>query len=210
MDYYDYWLLDSVVRTPFPLALLPKSRETVTGAFNRPFHDMDYNTLTKTLTSLWSNRLLRFFSLDDWLENIVFDASVINRLFDPDLEMYYGLTEEGGAVWEHMSSADWSKYCFIEEGDEMVITAGALPVAEHYLQLQSTMGGGFDIINSSINWSIIKPWRATYWKTLATGWSVRFRTAPTLYTPVSPMLWRQWSDLQTWYTNPFSPPQTKA
>lgn len=203
MQAHEYWLLDSVIEAPFPIGLLATSPENVTGAFNRSFHGMEYSLLKDTVVRLWYDGYIRCFDADHQFLDISFDAAVVYAALVGEIDRYYEVTAAGGSAWEAVSSPDWRRYSTIGGSEEVTIAAGDQAVVEQLLACYPGIRESAHVIPESITWAVETPWRATYWKTLPTGWVVRFRTRKGPMHESASAMWRQVRQLQRWYTNPF-------
>lgn len=209
MESHEYWLLDSVIVSPFPLGLLALTPEDIGEALNRPAHGMDGETLVQTLLKLWHDGYL-----------VMFDGVYLNKtrwLWPPDqallqaalmreVDIYYAVTERGGRIWEKLSSPQWHQFTRINGAGAIRIQGGDRYIVEELLTIQQCLGR--DLVPETIEWATIQPWRATYWKTLLQGYCVQFRFDATsrqrTHNLESLKCCQRWYELEQWYTNPFA------
>ena len=177
MDRDTYWLLDAAVRNYVPLELLTLEYK-VTMIMNRPWHAMGEERLLHALhTSFIEGDLIALVEKDEERDEIfVPTMEEVRAAFahTADHYIYYGLTAQGGARWEHASAPRWDRFLDtlrdLEEGE---ITAGTRELAERYLASQAY--NGIEIVAGSEQWQELTPWPATYWKSVRTGYKVSFR-----------------------------------
>jgi hypothetical protein len=102
------------------------------------------------------------------------EAALAGRLtFD------YLLTAQGGARWEIAAEADWDKYLLdlmSTKPAELEVTATTREAVERYM-LPDTRWNPFPDehdapVPGTIRWKILRPWRATYWRTLPIGYQM--------------------------------------
>lgn len=178
MDRAEYWILDSVVDGMRLFGTLHPA--VVQEAFNRPGHGLGYDQLLDLLNCL--------FQSGDLVANRV---SLLNyedsRLFVParaelaglftvtgDSDVFYGLTAQGGARWEAVSAPDWNGFsdCWWTEPDWWGAVGADRRRVEQYLlsaQVQARVVPGSEF------WEVVRPWQATYWKSLPIAHKVSFR-----------------------------------
>jgi hypothetical protein len=177
MDKTEYWLLDSAVELRHPLKSL--ASEDVELSHNRRSHGLGVAALTDLLHRLFE---------DGWLlaerrgGPPPLGAFVPTR---PEIEaalageqcIYYGLSAQGGARWEAVSKPDWERYVSASFGtspNEGEIIAARRQSVERYDSLPA-YPSGVSVTDGSRRWDVLKPWPATYWKTLPAGHRLRFR-----------------------------------
>jgi len=198
MDEGEYWLLDSVIEAWYPLRWLVSG--DVELAFNRRHHGISRGELTGTLGRLFERGELlakrgRDCFTPTWAE--------IEEALAGRLELSYGLTPQGGARWEAISTPKWQRYVrasvFADsQGGEIVGSDRSL--VEKYDSL-SHQAWNISVIEGSRRWDVLEPWQATYWKELPTGHRIRFRfTWVEPPQPIDPQAreWLAW--MAKWYT----------
>jgi len=86
------------------------------------------------------------------------------------LNLDYGLTPQGGARWEAMAQFDWNYHLgeWFDDGFE----GPSREMIEVYLTYDRCAVAG------SEQWSTVRPWKATYWKSIPEGVRVRYQDAP--------------------------------
>jgi hypothetical protein len=90
----------------------------------------------------------------------------------------YRLSAQGGSRWEAAVQPRWN--LFVDtwvsyDPDEGEIAAGDRGLIEAYRDAWPYIGGNDEIIVGTETWETLRPWQATYWKTLPHGYRVRFR-----------------------------------
>lgn len=215
------WILDAAVLVDFfTLDMLANPAARV--HFNRAEgHGLSHPALAETLLDLFEQGLIIAEQHDGVPE--------ISQPFRPDREaihaalaapprrwgVTYGLTPQGGAVWEHYARPDWDRYI-----DQMgnidphvyELAASTRSLVETYLAFAPMLLGAAPIAES-VEWEVLQPWHATYWKELPVGHRVRFAytVVETAYAFDSPEAqtyerahtWRSAQD--RWYSDPFRP-----
>jgi hypothetical protein len=123
-----------------------------------------------------------------------------------DRRMQYMLTAKGGSQWESLSNPNWD-WCIsgsLWENSE----AKYLHIAEQNLEFIRYAFNSQPILSSK-TYQVLRPWQATYWKTLPEGHRIEYQTQDL---PFSSIVLRQdWppevqdfeKKSQNWYTNPF-------
>jgi HEAT repeat protein len=86
------------------------------------------------------------------------------------LNLHYGLTPQGGARWEAMAQFDWNYHLGKWFGDGF--EGPSREMIEVYLAYDDVAVAG------SEQWSTVRPWKATYWKSIPEGVRVRYQDAP--------------------------------
>ncbi len=86
------------------------------------------------------------------------------------LDITFGLTLQGGARWEKMARFDWNYHLggWFEDGFE----GPSREMMEAYLTWTRSAVPGSEM------WKVVRPWKATYWKSFPKGVRVQYRNAP--------------------------------
>ncbi|GMU09689.1 hypothetical protein ASNO1_59430 [Corallococcus caeni] len=115
---------------------------------------------------------------------------------------WYTLTPEGGALWESLTRPDWSRYCKGEWGKEQTcLKAGSHERLEAELTWQATDPWSERVSGSEV-WTVVRPWEATYWKTLPEGFEVRYRRIDKKYLACNLQAARRPVPPPPWYDKP--------
>jgi hypothetical protein len=88
--------------------------------------------------------------------------------------VYYGLTARGSERWERAARPKWHEYVdyWIDPtAGEGGISAQDCSLAECWLDAWPYIEQGHEI--TSVTWQDLRPWQATYWKLLPSGYEVR-------------------------------------
>jgi hypothetical protein len=88
------------------------------------------------------------------------------------LQLDYGLTSQGGARWEAMAQFDWNDYI----GAWFEVEHGYEGASQEMLEVYLCWSGC--AVPGSEEWSLVRPWKATYWKSLPEGVRVRYLEGP--------------------------------
>jgi hypothetical protein len=83
------------------------------------------------------------------------------------------LTPQGGAHWETVASPDWGRYISNDtRGDQWLVASMDLALIEKYLARQDVQA---HIVPGTLEWELVTPWQATYWKILPSAHCARFK-----------------------------------
>jgi hypothetical protein len=126
-----------------------------------------------------------------WIEfrdssGTLFDVSRIDlraELERPDRRgITYGLTADGGRLWETEAEADWSRFIYDSDAEEddagrnrEVICAAKQRTRECLEFFRTSAAPGAPVQIDAEIWDVCEPFNATYWKTLPRGYRVRYR-----------------------------------
>ena len=188
----EYWLLETVVESLFPVSGLTDS--DFEFSLNKKGHGLTRDALIETLHRLIASGLI-------YAENKV-DAPIsthqqIERaLNEPGWQVepveqmepvdwrtitYYGLTPEGGAQWEAFAAPDWQEYIDASArltDDEKGIIWEVICVDKAWLERYFESKCFYEpaeVSLATVGWDYIAPWDATYWKQLEGGHRIRFQ-----------------------------------
>ncbi|MBO9663132.1 hypothetical protein [Dokdonella sp.] len=191
----EFWLLASSVEysIPLPLLALPEwapggAMNTIDICLNRHGHGLDFQALVDTLLHVRRNGWIQFgrplagesvpFSEPDADEIAAF-LRERGRGLDT---VHYWLTVEGGAAWEAFARPRWEKYLtssceFPQDGSTFersyTLETSDWQWLDKYLRAQATEQV---IETGSMTLGELRPWQATYWKTLPFGLRCTFRS----------------------------------
>ncbi|NOJ95160.1 hypothetical protein HMI51_19750 [Corallococcus coralloides] len=180
IDRRSFWFLDAVVELRENLAVLRSPDIEV--ILNRRTHGLEARELAPMLASLCEAGLIRVKhsetdALVRTLPEIESALAVSSCKPGRYSGFWYGLTPEGGAAWESLTRPDWNRYSTSSRRRrEVCIQAGSREVAEAEFAWQS-MEPSQVLVPGSEVWTVMRPWPATYWKTLPMGFQVRYRWA---------------------------------
>jgi hypothetical protein len=186
----EYWLVESVVDFQYPVGLILDPK--LPSVLNRRRHGMSRAEVFEALKELLSRGLIHLSRRCDsesslQLSDAELDAALDESLPDPysparasyyDVSVEFGLTAAGGAAWEEFAAPDWNKYIQhfgFEEGHDEA-TCCCRDRLEEFLRSYAAAFGAID--PSSVRWTAIVVWEATYWKSLPCAFQVDFRFAP--------------------------------
>jgi hypothetical protein len=209
-----YWLLDSCIRHPWPVRFL--GAPNVEEIFNERSHGLDHRALIDALLSLFMADYMKatwvgenlsedfFLPTHDQLRDDLRLGERKSRDGLTDHALYYFATPAGGELWEAYSNPDWDRYVYDIYGtDEYELTSRSLPEIERYIEM-IRWSEGVSVMSDSMRSATIKPWQATYWKTLPDAHHVTFRPEQTgrfhLEQEWPPQLLKWWQEDPRWYT----------
>jgi len=213
MDKATYWFLDAVVQYKLPIRTLviPNLAE----ALNRPSHDLDPQSLCALLLELVQQDYLVIYHYapheDKEIPFIPSRRDLAQELNTPERNrqtyLSYGLSRLGGAEWEALSSPRWDRFISASYGADPYdaeIIAEDRQLVQRYFELQRYISSSVGaIIPESLQWDILQPWEATYWKTLPKAHRLRFYYHPyaeDAHVPNTPTwAWEQLRQMCEWY-----------
>jgi hypothetical protein len=177
----ELWFLDAAVEMRINVDVL--SASNIELALNRSGHGLDKTAVIAMLLDLQARGLVEGRDREG---SVLLTRERIEIGFHPPRRrptLWYGLTAEGGARWEHAATPRWE--LFINEftdGDEERIEAASAEVAERYFERWLEYGATAD----SRRDTTFAPWQALYWKTLPRGHRITFSMGPKCGGPVYP------------------------
>jgi hypothetical protein len=206
----EYWLLETVVHLAIPIFWLV--RDDMEMVLNKQGHGMERSLLVETMNKLFLDGLIAAHMYGDWegLYDLSFEK-IESALAEKEVRKahYYGLTAKGGAYWEAFASPNWEY--FIDESAEPMedsdiwiqeLVCMNKECLETYFRSCWRNDPHHDVDESSIQWDVLHPWKATYWKELSVGHRVRLRYTyrQEICGPhAAYSIDREWYDRQ-WYT----------
>jgi hypothetical protein len=221
MNKIEYWFLDAAITAKIPFHWL--SASNVDEMLNRPHHALTRPELLGVLERMFTrgHLFLEYTNRRDQSHqtHVPTRSEIAAALALPPGEWTnqsewasYGVTASGGELWETVSHPQWNY--FYEELYDVnphrgEMTASTRGFIEERLTLIRYDPFIKAIVPESVQWSVLKPWQATYWKQLPTGHHVEFRylplteaEKPARSTP--PDRVRAWHQrVRGWYTNYF-------
>lgn len=177
----EYWLLETAAEFGIPICWL--DWEEMEEALNKQGHGMKRPHLIRTMEKLFYEGLIianRFGKMDDCF---VLSSEQIESALDErqnKKEHYYRLTAKGGEYWEAFASPNCSKFISVgyELPDDTDIWVGELVcMTKEHLEkyFRSLRYYDYAVDEKSIQWDVLRPWKATYWKELPLGHRVQFK-----------------------------------
>ena len=203
----EHWLLETAVHAAIPLRVLNSPDLEI--AFNKRGHGLSPTAIASTLHALASRGDIE--TIDDHHEDalVTVSAAEIEReLADPDGERryYYRLTPPGGARWEHASRADWGRFVrhnWSTQEDRLLVAANALFLRRFAEIFRETLAeDGMSIVDE--RWDVVQPWKATRWKILPQGTSLRIRSTKSGARAKKRTARLRLQPLMIWYESPFT------
>lgn len=176
----EYWLLETVVELPVPICWL--NWDGMEEALNKKGHGMDRSLLIETMSKLFKDGLVIAHKANKWNDSRSLTSEEIGNALNENpykKELFYRLTTKGGEHWEAFALPNWENYisdCYEAiNGNEKEKCTLMCPQKERLAtSLNSLQCHEYEVENDSIQWDIIQPWQATYWKKLDIGHRVCF------------------------------------
>jgi hypothetical protein len=212
-----YWLLDAAVESGVPLGVL--DAPNLEEAWNRGHHRCTAEEIARSIATMVDRGELLIRTSRPGRSRPEGEALsedlILERIGKPGLgqgSSWYELTELGGACWEAWARPDWSRYnnnCMslpeYSKAQFSALLAATEPLAQELFELESCLKDDCDIIAGSVRRKALRPWRATYWKTLPEGYLIAFRSIARPDRPLRPTprkAWDRWCELRRWYDRP--------
>lgn len=213
MEKAAYWFLDAVVEYKLPIRTL--ARPNLAEVLNRPSHGLDSQSLCALLLQLVQQDYLVIYQYrprED--KEIPFmpsrrDLEQELNLLENNRQNYliYGLSPVGGAQWETLSSTRWDRYITASYGVdpyEAEMIAQDRQLVQRYFELQHYISSSAEaVVPESLQWDTLRPWEATYWKTLPKASRLRFYYYPhteDMEVSATPAwAWEQFCEMCEWY-----------
>lgn len=210
MDKPDYDLLDIVVEHPYAVDWLSMPQEDFELALNRGHHGLSIDELAIRLYNLYHIGDIIFYDTHKKtgiLEPLVLlTMAHIQEALNGHLALGYALSMQGGNTWEKITHPRWAQYIEVcgSFNNRSTVTAASKAVVQSYIDLFPYIQNEEAVVAHSVTWEIVRPWRATYWKTLPEAYSAQFLTTYKEFAPRPMWAIQQWEALLTWYNDPFS------
>ena len=198
MSAASFWILDAVATDKWPLDYLKEN--VVEQAFNREGHGLTDHELFQLLCQLFTEGFLfadRVFDFQTWANELLIPGiTELQRIFSGQDWVWYGLTEKGSAFWETVTQPNWQNYIFsgLAADGQCCVASGGRQILQSYLfkpDVQCCVAPG------TLHIETVADWKATYWKTLPTGYTACF-VVPTDKVEDFPFA----ESADDWYTNP--------
>jgi len=133
------------------------------------FLDID-DSVERALERLLGNGKLILETQDD--EQIMLTKPLREMLIEP-FQYFVRMSPTGAAEWEAAARPHWSIY-YCQESDEHVMTIAAMNRSTIERLIANRVGWHYVPVLSTVRWQELRPWQATYWKTLDSGWRAEF------------------------------------
>lgn len=177
----ELWLLTAAVESFCPLSWLIS--DTLEAVFNRPGHGLCRDALITTLLELFNRGDIVAEQSMDGARGHPFcpSHSAIERAFDTTMDLDYGLTPQGGRYWESLVHPSWQRFWTFATYPESEVSwlreiVGADAIrTEHAFELLHVYEA---FVPASLKREELRPWQATYWKSLPTGYRVTYQYVP--------------------------------
>ena len=186
----EFWLLANAVDhgLPLPMLTLPqwtpgtRSMDTLDLVLNRQAHGLNLQSLIEALLHASRNDWVEFGRRGNerWIHPSADDlATWLGKKGAFGDGVYYWLTAEGGAAWESFARPEWSLFIDHEfdEGEDGIrtttVTTCDWKQLDRYLEAVAREEA---IEPGTMTLAELRPWQATYWKTLPFGLQCTFKS----------------------------------
>lgn len=175
----EYWVLELVVVGSWPLTYLDAGN--IEEIFNKPGHGLDHATLVDTLEGMFAAGLIEAgIWPGDTPAGLLSRAGIEAALAEPTpfgsrSYTFYQLTAEGCSQWEAFARPDWTRYVCADlnhEAGKGSLTCTDRQWLKESLEWLSAVDPLVD--RGSTDYNEVRPWQATYWKSLPGAHSVSF------------------------------------
>ncbi|GAB4213519.1 MAG: hypothetical protein OHK0012_09780 [Synechococcales cyanobacterium] len=177
---YELIILDIVVLGGFPVNLLvsPNLQEIANKKIGL---ELSGSQLIQILEKMVNNGDIVFvYFIEDCRENFFIPSvdQIRDALYQisspPQLSVHYILTQQGGEKWENYVKPNWDLYIYSSRlNHKMTFRATSKRIIDERIHYLLYLDHCVIDINS-LAWNEIKPWDATYWKTLPRGMEAVF------------------------------------
>jgi hypothetical protein len=179
MDSGELWLLDAVATFRIPVRWLVA--RNIESLLNRESHGLAASEITGRMGDLLAaGHIVVSRPMESGGEHLSLNGKELAEIITlPSGEpVYYGLTESGGQFWERTFHPVWSEYVEALESsspEKIEVAAMTRDLVDDYVAHVYRSSVAFrQVILGSEFWHQLRPWQATYWKTLPTGWRLEF------------------------------------
>jgi hypothetical protein len=182
VDTFQLWILTATVESSWYFPVLTSS-ERFGRQSNYRIPKVDGRTLVDAVERLLEAGLLAaewHRQLVPWENRARIEAWIRAEPFTPDT-VHFGLTPEGGALWERECQADWSRYLNgLGPCSTLDVVGEEFTSWMHYEASTWSRVTEFARLYEIDHWHTrlrartreLRPWKATYWKTLPSGFRV--------------------------------------
>jgi hypothetical protein len=190
MDKIEYWFLDAAIRLKIPFHWLSVSN--VDELLNRPHHHLSLSDLVVVLERMFErgDLFLEYRNRHEPGDPMQVPSrreieAALSMTHDQWIniseQVFYGVTARGGALWEALSHPRWEYFYEERYGIDPYVgemTAPTRDLIEERLALVPYDPFIKVIVPESVQWSVLQPWEATYWKQLPIGYHMEFTYLP--------------------------------
>jgi len=183
IDKADYAILNAVFLDQW-LAYLLAGDAPMEAIMNMPSHGLGAEELAEHFFRLWNSGLVEC-SIEESGPPVAPNLELARRQFvrtkdwppEGDKNLFYRLSRDGGAVWEFFSSPDWSKFFKVSTDYDLNMCELASANRDLVEALRQCEDRHPAPIESTDRWMVLRPWNATYWKTLSSAYQLTFRVS---------------------------------
>lgn len=186
----EYWLLTNAVEYGLPLRVLTLPEwpqddphiATIDVVLNKRGHGLGVDELAETLHRILERGWIEL-SRDIRRQTPMHpDHEEIRRVLSEkglfNEGVFYRLTPDGGRAWESFARPEWHLYVSRDDengDDDMSIGEAVAPSRKSLERYMASLEKDISIEAGSRVYDELKPWQATYWKTLPAGFRCRYR-----------------------------------
>jgi len=183
IDQADYALLNAVSLDEWQVYLL-SGGVGMESVMNMPSHGLDEGELVTHFFELWRRGLVQCSLESPWSPadpNIELLREQFNYAADhppTGRVLAYRLSSAGGGLWETLAAPDWSRFIRSSHGPsegEWVLGGGNRRRVELLRKCERLFPSP---VPGTERWEDLRPWQATYWKSVAVGYELTFKCDP--------------------------------
>ena len=200
----EYWLIESCVYSWSSLHSI--FSEDYIRIYNKRNHCQTNVKLIETLSRLVNGGILFLRcanKIATHTEPKIIEEIIKKQPHNKESTYYYGLTVEGGTLWENFAMPNWDFFIddvgrFLENNMYQCSISGKceknVKAAYNYLEKHD-----YIIDKESVYWELLTPYQANYWKEFKKGYRVTFQCTERKKTYIQPhpqdsydRLWYAW------------------
>ena len=182
----EQWFLDACILQPVPLSLLsdPVSIAEELGGF--PYHHLSNSEIEKAIVSLLDDGLIELVTNAGAISAREKQPLLIKKALELDEELHekciqYRLTTTGASYWEKLANPNWDRFHI--HGSWYTNTNTFSKITWFFEATNHQLLGDlidlhplkWKMLPNTDEWLDVKPWKATYWKTLPVGLRVVYQ-----------------------------------
>ena len=169
----EYWLLETSIESGTPIGWVFDQNADV--ILNKEHHGLTGDELLDAFESLFGRGLIRVEVRGRRLCTL--HRKTLIAVVTHRLKAAYWVTAEGGAAWEEFARPNWDEYIPVfgywsAGSSHEECCSLSRERLEAYLALAKEAGYVLD--SSGVQWDVVRPWEATYWKVFPMAYRLQF------------------------------------